>query len=247
MVRRLQPIQIAIQRPQAACRNEVSTASQLYRIPDASLFTGTTPWELLTIVDTGVTGYESNFLAGFLRDPYGNLNIGPYPTIQMFTTISNPPPPWNATPLLAGVYGRHHFLGYLILHLDAGSTLEGAGSILQSNLLRGYDRVDRSKGRLFPAIYPGASLPKPATGRYGPVLRCKSGTTDYFVSLDFRCGGGRILGINGYGYRSQWLASSWYLFTTAPPPPAPTISSARIQAAKAKQADSFWDMSFLRN
>ncbi len=46
---------------------------ELYRIPDASLLTGATPWQLLTTVDTNLTGYESNFLPGFLRDPYGNL------------------------------------------------------------------------------------------------------------------------------------------------------------------------------
>ena len=80
---------------------------QLYRIPDASLLNGATPWELLDVIDTSLTGYESNFIAGFLRDRYGSLNLFPYPNVRIFTSISNPPPPWNASPLVASAqYGN---------------------------------------------------------------------------------------------------------------------------------------------
>ena len=65
-----------------------------------------TPWELTHNRRHGRDRLRiENFLARVSARPYGNLNIGPYPSIQMFTSISNPPPPWNATPLLAGVYG----------------------------------------------------------------------------------------------------------------------------------------------
>ena len=76
--------------------NGLRTAYELYRIPDASLLTGVAPWQLLTTVDTNLTGYEGNFLPGFARDMYGNLIAGP--VIQMFMSISDPPPPWNASP-----------------------------------------------------------------------------------------------------------------------------------------------------
>ena len=72
---------------------------QLYRIPDASLLTGATPWELVTTVDTCLTGYEANFIPAFVRDPFGNLNVGSYPTIEMYLAISDPP--HHGTRLLA--------------------------------------------------------------------------------------------------------------------------------------------------
>ena len=65
--------------------------------------TGVAPWQLLTTVDTNLTGYEGNFLPGFARDMYGNLIAGP--VIQMFMSISDPPPPWNASPAAAGTSG----------------------------------------------------------------------------------------------------------------------------------------------
>ena len=46
---------------------------------------------------------------------------------------------------------------------------------------------------------------------------------------------------------SLWLALSWYPFTTAPQPLAPTICQQELQAAKARRADSFWAMPFLSN
>ena len=33
------------------------------------------------ILDTNNTSYESNFIAGFVRDLYGNVNVAGYPTI----------------------------------------------------------------------------------------------------------------------------------------------------------------------
>ena len=46
-------------------------------------------------------------------------------------------------------------------------------------------------GQLYQSHQQGASV-----AFYG----CKSGSTDYFISLDSGCEGTRILGINGYGY-----------------------------------------------
>jgi hypothetical protein len=40
----------------------------------------------------------------------------------------------------------------------------------------------------------------PQQGATVPFYGCKSGSTDYFVSVDISCGGARILGTNGYGY-----------------------------------------------
>jgi hypothetical protein len=173
---------------------------QLYRIPDGSELSGATPWEMVTTIDTNLTGYESNFIAGFLRDSYGSLNVGSYPTITLYTSVSNPQPPWNASPAVAGVSGNIAFWDISTATWVPGQPLKafnryfnqtahedttgwidpGGGFSLQSTL-----------GHLYESPQQGATV---------PFFGCKSGSTDYFVSLDPNCGGSRILGTNGYGY-----------------------------------------------
>jgi hypothetical protein len=171
---------------------------KLYRIPDASLLTGATPWEFLTTVDTSLTGYESNFLTGFARDLYGNIIPGP--GIQMFTSISDPPPPWNASPAVAGISGGignwdislfawapnqpmtafNRYFNQTTHEVTTGWIDPKGGFSLESTL-----------GHLYQSPQQGATVPF-----YG----CKSGSMDYFVSLDSACEGARILGMNGYAY-----------------------------------------------
>ena len=173
---------------------------QLYRIPNASLFTGETPWQLLTIIDTTQTGYESNFLSSFLRDPYGNLNVGDYPKIKMYTSISNPPAVWNASPAQAGASGSiadwdlstavwtpdqplralQLYSNQMAHEATTGWVDPAGGWVLQSTL-----------GHLYEGPQSGATL---------PLFSCKTGTTDYFVSTDRSCAGALLLGTIGYGY-----------------------------------------------
>jgi hypothetical protein len=173
---------------------------KLYRIRDASVLTGATPWELLSNVDTNLTGYESNFIPGFLRDIFGDLFPGQ--NIQMFTSISNPPPAWNASPGEAGLAARvgfwdissfawvpnhplvalNRYFNQTTHEVTTGWVDPHGGFSLQSTL-----------GHLYQSPQQGANVPF-----YG----CKSGSTDYFVSLDSACGGARILGTNGYAYSS---------------------------------------------
>jgi hypothetical protein len=173
---------------------------QVYRIPDASLLTGATPWQLVMTVDTCLTGYEANFLPGFTRDPYGNLNVGSYPTIQMYTSISNPPPPWNASPTDAeftATLGRwnislvsvvpdpplkalNRYFNQTVHEVTTGWIDPKGGFSLQSTL-----------GHLYPSPQQGATV---------PLYSCKAGSTAYFVSLDVSCEGALLLGNEGYGY-----------------------------------------------
>jgi hypothetical protein len=171
---------------------------ELYRIQDASLLTGATPWELVTMVDTNLTGYESNFLPGLVRDMYGNL--APGSAIQMLTSISDPPPPWNASPSAAGVSGSiaywqissfawtpgnpstalNRYFNQTVHEVTTGWVDPNGGFSLQSTL-----------GHVYQSPQQGANV-----SFYG----CKNGATDYFVSLDSSCEGARILGTNGYAY-----------------------------------------------
>jgi hypothetical protein len=171
---------------------------QLYRIPDASLLTGSTPWELLTNIDTNLTGYEANFIPGFVRDMYGNLI--PNPAIQLLPSVSAPPPTWNASPAAAAFAGNiphwkissfawtpnppptplNRYFNQTSHEVTTGWIDPNGGFSLQSTL-----------GHLYQSPQKGATV-----AFYG----CKSLSTDYFVSVDSACEGHRILGINGYGY-----------------------------------------------
>jgi len=173
---------------------------QLYRIPDASLLSGATPWQMVTIIDTCLTGNEANFLPGFLRDLYGSLNVGSYPTITLYTSISNPPPPWNASPLQAGNMGG-------IAYWDIGTAAWVPGQPLRAlnqyfnqtvhEVTTGW--IDPKGGFSLQSTL-GHLYESPQQGATVPFYSCKSGSTGYSVSLDLKCGGSRILGTNGYGY-----------------------------------------------
>jgi hypothetical protein len=172
---------------------------KLYRIHTASLLTGTNPWELLTTVDTSLTGYESNFIPGFARDMYGNLSAGA--GIPMFTSISNPPPPWNASPTVAGISGG--IWNWKISALFTWSTSQPLAALKRyfnqttHEVTTGWIdpnggfSLEATLGHLYQGRQQGATV-----AFYG----CKNGSTDYFVSLDSACEGARILGTNGYGY-----------------------------------------------
>ena len=174
--------------------------TDLYRIPDNALTTGSTPWEKLTSIDTNLTGYESNFLPGFARDPYGYLNVGAYPSIQLYMSIPNPIPPWNASPATAGISGGLSFwdigtatwvpnqpLRTLNRYFNQ-TTHESTTGYIDAT---GGFTLQKTLGHLYESPQQGATL-----ALYG----CKNGSTDYFVSVDQLCNGGRILGTQGYGY-----------------------------------------------
>jgi hypothetical protein len=172
----------------------------LYRIEDSSLLTGAAPWQMLKRFDTNLTGFESNFIAALLRDQYGNVNIGPYPSIELFPSISDPPPSWNASYEQAyqssqTVYwdignvewvpgqpsmALQRYKNNTTYEVTTGWIDPKGGFVLQSTL-----------GHLYESPQQGANL-----AFYG----CKNGDTDYFVSTDSTCGRRYLLGLDGYGY-----------------------------------------------
>ena len=173
---------------------------QLYRIPNDSLLTGNTPWQLVKTFDTNLTGYESNFLPGFLHDGFGNLNVGAYPEIKLFPSVSDPPPAWDASPADAGKSGDlfqwvigsaswspdeqtvplNRYANLMTYEVTSGWVDPGADFKLQSTL-----------GHLYVTPQNGADF---------PIYGCKTGTIDYFLSHDSGCEKERVLGLNGFGY-----------------------------------------------
>ena len=172
----------------------------LYRIPDNALLTGSTPWQVVKTFDTNSTGYESNFLPGLLHDGYGNLNVGSYPTLEMFPAISDPPPAWNASPHEAGESGA--VTNWVIGSVswtpgEQPRALNRYANLVTYQVTTGWVdpgsdyKIDATLGHLYPTPQNGATR-----AFYG----CKNGETDYLVSLDPNCVGSRIIGLDGYGY-----------------------------------------------
>jgi hypothetical protein len=180
---------------------------QLYRIPNDSLLTGDTPWERLMDADTNSTGFESNFISAFLKDDHGNLNVGSYPTIQMYTAVSNPRPRWDASASAVAESAK-------VSHWDIASTVWVPGKPLLA-LNRYFNNKTHEvttgwidpKGGFVLEKKLGQLYQSPQNGATVQFFGCKAGSTDYFVSLDKDCEGKRLLGTNGFGY-SQPVAGS---------------------------------------
>jgi hypothetical protein len=171
---------------------------QLYRIPDTALLTGVVPWELLGNIDTNLNGYESNFLPAFVSGPYGDLIAGP--AIQMYTSISNPLPAWNASPADAGKSG-----GIEHWNISSASWTPDQPPVAFNRYFNETSHevttgwVD-PKGRFSLETTLGHLYQSPQRGATVPLYGCKGGSMDYFISLDNACEGSRVLGVNGYGY-----------------------------------------------
>jgi hypothetical protein len=174
---------------------------ELYKIPQGALLTGSTPWQELSTLDTNSTGYESNFIAGFVRDSFGNINVGSYPTIQMYTSVSYPQPSWDASPADAGRSSKmNHWI------LTPLQWAPGAEALLPFNRYFNKSVHEVTTGWVSPdggfqlEELLGHLYASPSNGADLPFYACKGGKTDYFVSLDINCEKQRALGKNGYGY-----------------------------------------------
>jgi len=174
---------------------------EIYKIPNSALLSGASPWQQLVTMDTNSTGFEANFIAGFVHDPYGNLNVASYPTIEIYASISYPAPNWDATPAEAGATVKldnwilmpmqwspkadvpvafNRYFNGSVHEVTTGWLSPQAGFQIQDTL--------------------GHLEPNPLHGATVPLYGCKADKEDYFVSLDTNCEGQRTLGKEGYGY-----------------------------------------------
>jgi hypothetical protein len=174
---------------------------ELYKIPQDALLTGASPWQQLATMDTNATGFESNFIAGFVRDAYGNLDVASYPTIQMYTSVSYPPPSWDATPAAAGYSGRFPTWILMPMEWTPGASAEVAFNRYFNGLVHEVTTgwTSPNGGFQWQELL-GHLYANPLSGATVPFYGCKGGGTDYFVSLDVGCEGQRMLGKDGYGY-----------------------------------------------
>jgi hypothetical protein len=172
----------------------------LYKIPNDSLLTGSTPWQELHTIDSNMTGYESNHLAAFVRDLNGNINIGAYPTLDIYITVTNPQPSWNASPANVAKGATPDSWDIAPVQWAPGNPLMELrryynGTVHEVTTGWVTTSADFQQGSLLGHLYES-----PQQGATVPFYACKNGSKNYFVSLDKACEGQRILGKNGYGY-----------------------------------------------
>lgn len=173
--------------------------SIVYRIPTASLLTGSSPWQQVFTVDTNLTGFESNFIPGFLRDQYGNVNVsGTYPNLEIYTSASIPAPSWNATPLARGKTGDTPYWniawdtwapGHLLVPFKRyynRTVHEVTTGWIDPN---GGFSLESTQGYLYESPQAGATV---------AIYGCVASNDNYFVSTDSTCEGQLFLGIDGY-------------------------------------------------
>lgn len=172
---------------------------QLYRIPDSSLLTGATPWQMLKTVDTNLTGYEVNFLPSLLHDKFGNINVGTYPKLQLFVSTALPRPAWDASPEDAGESGGIYQWAIAVNNYDPSETILTLKRYINAETYQvtsGWsDPVKFFMNKTLAHLYAA-----PQSGADQPFYGCKQDELGYFVSLDSKCEGQRILGVNGYGW-----------------------------------------------
>lgn len=174
---------------------------QLYRIPAASLLTGQTPWQLLKTFDSNSSGYENVFIAGLLRDPYGNVYGTPSGKLQLYPSFSNNQLAWNVSPEDAGKSADSSHWDIGLMHWSASDDPQmslnrysnGTTHVVTSGWIdpAGNFHLEQTLGRLYAG---------PQNGATTALYSCKGPFNDQFVSLDPGCEGKYVVGVNGYFY-----------------------------------------------
>lgn len=164
-----------------------------------NLDTGT--WTELDTIDTATTGSESNFIAGLLRDPSGNLAPSLLPTVQVDLSQSWPRPAYNASGAQLGDAGAFNSW-----QIGAASWAPGAPWRLLQRLDYPGGHHEVTTGWWDNTVYHvepvnlGHLAEAPAGAATAALYSCKAGSVTYFVSLDSGCEGQYKLGLEGYAY-----------------------------------------------
>ena len=158
-------------------------------------------WTEIDTIDTNLTGYEVNFLCGFVTDYNGNLSPDLQPSIKILTSASYPRPAYNASP--TDLSNSAVFNNWQIMW----------ATYTPGNSWKPLQRVDYSPGHhevttgwYDSSVYhlENINLGKLAEAPTGsatvPLYGCKFNLTNYFVSLDAGCEGQYKLGVEGYLY-----------------------------------------------
>jgi hypothetical protein len=160
-------------------------------------------WTELDTIDTNLTGYEANFLCGFVTDFNGDLSPDLLPSMKILTSTSFPRPSYNASRTDLG-----NSAGFNNWQIDWNTYTPG-------NVWHPLQRLDYPGGHheITTGWYDGSvyhlenvNLGKLAEAPTGaatvPLYGCKSTNVNYFVSLQADCEGQYKLGLEGYFYNT---------------------------------------------
>jgi hypothetical protein len=173
---------------------------ELYRISESDLLKKDAPWEQITTVDTNLTGYESNFIGGFVRDPFGTLNVASYPAIQMYVSVSDPQSGWDDSPKTAADSAKYSTWDIAPAEWVPGKAMKALNRYFNNDsyvVTTGWANASDGFQR---QLTLGHVFENPQLGATMALYNCKNGEKDYFVSRDGGCAGKRILGRNGFAY-----------------------------------------------
>ena len=172
--------------------------------PGITLYSTSDPlagaWQQLDTVDTAVTGYEDNFIAGILRNPDGTVFLQPS-GIWLYISTSFPRPAYNATHAQLGASAGFN-------QWDIGAALYTPGSPLR-RLTRVHhgSQHDTAVGWYDGAYYTpetqfnfGSVYEAPTGDATVPLYLCKAFSTDWIPTTDPSCYGQALVGTLGYIY-----------------------------------------------
>jgi hypothetical protein len=157
------------------------------------------PWTALDTVDTNLTGYESNFLAGLLRGADGALYGPLLPSVELYASTSNPRPSANATAAQRGSSGAFNNWD---IAWSAWSPLAPTRALSRyySSILPTHEVttgwVDTPSFHLESVL--GHLYEAPSGQFTRPLYGCVQGSRDYFISGDAACESQLVLGLDGY-------------------------------------------------
>jgi hypothetical protein len=118
----------------------------------------------------------------------------------MLTSVSNPPPAWDASPAIAGSSADVQFWNISSFAWTPGQPLRALNRYFNQTTHEVTTGWVDSKGGFSLQSTLGYLYQSPQQGATVPFYNCKSGNMDYFVSRDSACEGYRVLGMIGYGY-----------------------------------------------
>lgn len=156
----------------------------LYRMTEAAFPSGS--WELLGYVDTNLTGATINHNTSLVRDQFGNVNVTSPNIETVFSQGSNAVNDWD----LASVRWNPNPATSELKRYSSANT--NTFIVTTGFVPSGY-ALQNTVATLYNGRVAGTQ----------PLYACKTGSTDYFVSLQLNCEGYYPLGVNGFIYLNQ--------------------------------------------
>lgn len=157
------------------------------------------PWTEVDTIDTNLTGYESNFLAGFSEKPDGTIAPTGQGGVELYLSTSVPRPAAIATPLAREATQNFNQWDITWSAWAPGAPLRAFTRYYSSTLGVHEVTTGWADTAAFHVESVLADLYEAPSGQFTqPIYGCVQGSDDYFVNLDASCQSQLTLGLDGY-------------------------------------------------